>query len=83
MIFTLPLVLIDDWGFGGKGDLIRADGEGIEDLVEVLPPEESVERLSELCNFYLYDSWMIFRIFSWPGFVFMPKAKASLSRKAS
>ena len=53
MRHTLALVLVDDGGLGGEGDLIRADGEGVEDFVEVVPAEEAVERLSELCNFYL------------------------------
>lgn len=42
---ALPLVLIDHWSLSGERDLIRADGEGIEHLIEVFPSEESVQRL--------------------------------------
>ncbi len=44
---TLALVLIDNGGFGGEGDLVLADVEGVEDLVEVFLPEEPIERFPE------------------------------------
>lgn len=53
---TLSLVLVDNGGLGGEGDLVSSDGEGIQHLVEVVPSQEPIQGLSELCNFYLYDS---------------------------
>ena len=44
---TLALVFIDCGGIGREGDLVGADVEGIETLVEILVAEEASELLSE------------------------------------
>ena len=78
---TFFLVLVDGRCLDSEGDLIRACGESVETLVEVVGAKETGELFSELCNCYLKVSWMIFLIFYWPGLVLIPKASASLSRK--
>jgi hypothetical protein len=42
MMITLAFVLVDDGCVRGEGDLVCAYGEGVEDLVEVLPSKESI-----------------------------------------
>lgn len=40
---TLSLVFVDGGGLGGEGDLVRASGERIDDLVKVILAEEAVQ----------------------------------------
>ena len=44
---TLSFVFINNGGLGGEGDLVLSDVEGVEHFVEVILPEEPVQRFSE------------------------------------
>lgn len=44
---TLALILVDDWGLDAQGDLVGSCAEGVEHFVEVVRPEETIERFSE------------------------------------